>query len=212
MCTEWAGGLTGTGNTVISNTHHTGVSKAGCLWLALAASLSVCLPVCLCLPVWLSGSSCQPNGESFHCLTAIHTHPPLPKKKWGDGLGWQGQAKQRRWPHRPEPLVVTSNAGIPETRGRCKQGWALSKRGSQCRGVGLSWNWGETEKVLCQDCDTEYQWNSAEDKERQGGGIRGGPVSQQQWKQHRAATSASLASFVVNSETLNKTKWTILIK
>lgn len=31
----------------------------------------------------------------------------------------------------PEPPVVTSNAGIPETRRYFKQGWALSKTGSQ---------------------------------------------------------------------------------
>lgn len=69
---------------------------------------------------------------------------------------WQGQAKQRQWPHHPDPPVVTSHAWIPKMRGRCKQRWALSKRSSQSLGQ----EWTKTEEVLCQDCDREYQWNS----------------------------------------------------
>ena len=124
--------------------------------------LSICLSVCG------SGSPYQPNGEGFHCLRVTYT-PPCNGRRGGDGKARLNRDGDLIF---LDPPVVTSNAGIPEMRGRCKQGWALSKRGSQCSRAGASWSWGETKEVLCQDCDTEYQWNSTEEEERQGGGIR----------------------------------------
>lgn len=151
--------------------HYIKVSKSGSIWLALA-----CLLNCLS-PSWQSG------GEGLHCFTANHSLFLSREEEW------QGQAKQRRWPHRPDPPVVTSNAGIPEIRGRWKQGWALSKRGSQCLGVGGSWNRGETEEVLCQDCDTEYQRSSTEEGEREGGGIGGKWVGRERGGKRRLKSS-----------------------
>lgn len=84
----------------------------------------VCLSVSLSA---LSGSPYQPNGESFHCSETTH----IPRNG-------KGRLNRDSDLIVPDPPVVTSNAGIPEMRGRRKQGWALSKRGSQCPGAGAS--------------------------------------------------------------------------
>lgn len=111
-----------------------------------------------CLHNCLSAGQYQPKGESSYCF----------RRQWWQ---WQGQAKESQWPHHPDPPAVTSNAWIPETKAdRHKQRWALSKRSSQSRGQERA----ETEEVLCQECDREYQRNSYEEDESEEGGSWGG--------------------------------------
>ncbi len=128
-------------------------------WISSSLWLSVfCLSVCLAVHI-------NPVEKASIVLKCP---PPNNQTQWQARLNRDSDLIV------PDPPVVTSNAGIPETRGRCKQGWALSKTSSQCSRAGASWNWGETEEVLCQDYDTGYQGNSSEEEERQCGEIRGG--------------------------------------
>ena len=84
-----------------------------------------------CLHNRLSGRLHQQNGTSFNCLNVC---PSLVWEK--QRVHGKGRLKRDSDLIVPEPPVVTSKAGIPETRRYFKQGWALSKTGSQCFGAG----------------------------------------------------------------------------
>lgn len=131
-------------------------------------------------PACLSGSPYQPNGTSFNCFRSTPS-APYHGRRGGGGHG-KGRLNWDSDIIVPKPPAVTSNAGIPDTRQRCKQGWALSKRGSKRSGAGASLSWGETEEVLRQDCDTEYQWNSTEEEERSEVGERGRKKAVELWQ------------------------------
>lgn len=79
--------------------------------MSLTPFVSLTVFLFVCLPAWLPASAYQPSGESFHCLRTTHTTPFHGRRGSNGkaGLNRDGDLMV------PEPPVVNSNAGIPET-------------------------------------------------------------------------------------------------